>query len=69
MAGPGLPAVGEGKGISLLDVAPTVLSLLGVPIPTDMEGKALLLRKSDSAYSEEDEEEVKERLRGLGYLG
>jgi bisphosphoglycerate-independent phosphoglycerate mutase (AlkP superfamily) len=28
-------------GAQIVDVAPTVLQLLGLPIPIDMEGKAL----------------------------
>jgi len=69
MAGPGIPAIGEVKKMTLLDVAPTILSLMGLPVPEDMEGKSLLLKGQDAAYSREDEEEVRRRLQGLGYLG
>jgi predicted AlkP superfamily phosphohydrolase/phosphomutase len=31
------------EGLSIVDVAPTILSLFGLPIPVDMEGKALAL--------------------------
>ncbi len=55
------------SGADLLDIAPTVLHLMSVPIPADMEGKVLTKKKS--AYSEEDKEEVKERLSKIGYLG
>jgi len=27
---------------NVLDIAPTVLSLLGVPVPADLEGRALI---------------------------
>jgi hypothetical protein len=40
---------------------------MGIPVPPDMEGKALTKKKS--AYSEEDKKEVKERLAKIGYLG
>jgi predicted AlkP superfamily phosphohydrolase/phosphomutase len=65
--GPGVPKRGEMAGADLLDIAPTVLHLMGIPIPADMEGKVLTKKKS--AYSEEDKEEVKERLSKIGYLG
>jgi len=69
MVGPGIPAIGELKGMTLLDVAPTILSLMGLPIPEDMEGKILLEKGREVVYSEEDEEAVRKRLSGLGYLG
>ncbi len=69
MSGPGVPNLGELKGLDLLDVAPTVLSLLGVEVPADMEGKVVLEGREEKVYSEEDEREVRERLSRLGYLG
>ncbi len=87
---------GEGKRIqdaSLMDIAPTVLYALGLPVPDDMDGKVLNglfsegyqrdnpVRKvkadtraaqapsGEKDYQDEQEEEkIKERLRGLGYL-
>ena len=41
MAGPGVPRLGELKDFSLVDVAPTVLHLMGLEIPGDMEGRVL----------------------------
>lgn len=41
MAGPGVPQLGELKNFSLVDVAPTVLRLMGEKIPEDMEGRPL----------------------------
>lgn len=38
MAGAGVPPAGELAGIQLMDVAPTVLRYLGLPIPETMEG-------------------------------
>jgi len=43
VAGPNVPRLGEiTKESSLLDVAPTFLDILGVPIPSDFEGKSLI---------------------------
>ncbi|HVV44348.1 MAG TPA: alkaline phosphatase family protein, partial [Bryobacteraceae bacterium] len=41
MAGPGVREGAALPGVSLLDIAPTVLSLLGLPAGSDMEGKVL----------------------------
>jgi predicted AlkP superfamily phosphohydrolase/phosphomutase len=73
--------------ISILDVAPTVLALLGLAARDDTDGAVADALLSQSAadrgvlrsapagsreaareYSEEEEEQVKERLRGLGYI-
>ena len=35
-------AAAGGRAPGLLDVAPTVLSLLGVPVPAELEGRPLL---------------------------
>ncbi len=69
MSGPGVPAIGAVRNMNLLDIAPTVLSLLGLSVPKDMEGQTLLQKGKEAAYSAEDEEEVRKRLQGLGYLG
>jgi predicted AlkP superfamily phosphohydrolase/phosphomutase len=68
----------------LLDLAPTLLHLLGLPIPAEMDGRALdfvtgditRARASDVApsptdsadLSDEDQDIIQERLRSLGYL-
>jgi predicted AlkP superfamily phosphohydrolase/phosphomutase len=75
----------------ITDIAPTILYLMGKPIPEDMDGSVLkaaftedyLLnnpikyesargekprKKDQQKYSEEEEEMVKKRLKGLGYL-
>ena len=83
------------SGLNIEDVAPTVLYLMGLPIPSDMDGRVLteiispaVLEAqpikagepvgrwpsedaavfSDEAVSEEDEEQIRDRLRGLGYV-
>jgi predicted AlkP superfamily phosphohydrolase/phosphomutase len=71
------------------DLTPTVLCLMDVPVPTDMDGRVLLESlkdewverhpvryiapeegspEQDHSYSSEEEKEIKERLKGLGYL-
>ncbi len=86
-------AVNHGKAlqeIKIHDLAPTILHLMGLPVPTGMDGRVLLevmkeewvaehpVQYTDSEgelqphgllYSEEEEKEIKERLKGLGYLG
>ena len=42
MAGPGVPPQGKISELSLIDVAPTVLYLMGLPVPEDMEGRVLV---------------------------
>jgi predicted AlkP superfamily phosphohydrolase/phosphomutase len=68
IAGPGVPSLGKIAGPSLLDIAPTVMSLLALDVPTDMEGKSLLSRREDGAYTDDDVEEIRARLAGFGYL-
>lgn len=42
MAGPGVRADERIHGATLLDIAPTVLTLLGLPVGADMDGKTLV---------------------------
>jgi len=44
----GVPA-GQGPERSLLDVAPTLLELLGEPVPADMEGGSMLWGGAEAA--------------------
>ena len=90
LAGQGIEAGVELDGANITDLAPTILYAMGIPIPSDMDGRVLTdaftpdylsaveVQYSDELserptgegqYSEEDEEEIKERLRGLGYVG
>jgi len=90
LAGPGIKPGAQLEGASIVDLAPTILYTMGVPVPSDMDGRVLReafdseylsafqVQYSDVAtdratgeqeYSDEDEEEIKERLRGLGYVG
>lgn len=85
--GPHFRGGAEVSTVSMLDVAPTVLALLGVAPPTDVDGRVAteLLSgppppvseppaptpergEQPATYSEEEEELLRERLRGLGYI-
>jgi predicted AlkP superfamily phosphohydrolase/phosphomutase len=76
-------------GAQIIDVAPTILHLLDLPVPQDMDGRVLVDCLDDDftstrpvryaepggegsrragSYSEEEDEELRDRLRGLGYL-
>jgi predicted AlkP superfamily phosphohydrolase/phosphomutase len=63
MAGPQVPAGGRFEALDILDVAPTVLSLLGVPVPADLDGRPVHVE--EDVYSAEDEAELTSRLRTL----
>jgi len=87
--GPGVKANAAIKG-HIIDIAPTTLYALGLPIPSIMDGKVLRdgftaeylaqhpivnavsadggHAESTKVYSEEDEAQVMERLRDLGYV-
>jgi predicted AlkP superfamily phosphohydrolase/phosphomutase len=70
---------------NLTDLAPTILNLLHLPVPLDMDGRVLtemftgshavtyggsaeLKRDRQDTYSDEQEQEVMERLKDLGYI-
>lgn len=87
--GPHLKRGGRVSRARIIDVAPTLLYLLGLAIPNDMDGQVLteifgdeFLRQTpvkyrepdeeregrEGGYSEEEVEQIRERLEGLGYL-
>lgn len=39
---PGVPAQGEQQDKRLLDIAPTILELMGMPVPADMQGRSMV---------------------------
>ncbi len=77
------------EGAQITDLAPTILYLLGLPIPSNMDGRvlaqalnpsllesrpitledALDQEKAEQAHLDEaEEEQIREALRGLGYI-
>jgi len=88
--GPGIVREGaEYAGAGIQDLAPTILWLLGQPVPREMDGCVLTevfraefvheraviyadageaAHVDTSAYSEEEQAEMREMLRGLGYV-
>jgi predicted AlkP superfamily phosphohydrolase/phosphomutase len=90
LSGQGIKSGAALQDAKIIDLAPTILYTMGLPIPSDMDGRVLTeafaadylsaveIRYTDDLsqrstgegqYSPEDEEEIKERLRGLGYVG
>jgi len=76
---PGDLAGGEG----IMDLAPSILALLGCPVPDGLDGKVLPSldvkvetapvatagdADSETVYTADEEAEVEDRLRNLGYL-
>jgi predicted AlkP superfamily phosphohydrolase/phosphomutase len=90
LRGPDVRADIELQGARIVDLAPTILYLLGLPVPDDMDGRVLAeaLRQErldaqpiesvpaadvstgppENELNEQQEEEIKDRLRALGYL-
>jgi hypothetical protein len=90
--GPHFSGSGEIKEASILDLAPTILYLLGLPIPPEMDGTVLAqlfpdaylnvhpisyghgvgldtaVSEAQRAYSADEEEAIRSRLQGLGYI-
>jgi len=68
--GPQIKKGKELRGMEIIDIAPTILHILDIPIPTDMDGKVLKdifeedsdLAKKPIKYREFDE---KEKIRGV----
>ncbi|MCR4408063.1 MAG: hypothetical protein NUW24_14280 [Anaerolineae bacterium] len=84
------PLHGDGKWACIVDLAPTLLHLMGEAVPEDMDGQVLhdifepafeethavryqvataVELPEAYALSSEEEVEIEDRLRGLGYLG
>lgn len=73
LASPQLPPLGEIQGAGLLDIAPTLLDVTGRDRLPNLLGRSLVegrdFPNSDGGTTADDEELIRERLRGLGYLG
>jgi predicted AlkP superfamily phosphohydrolase/phosphomutase len=52
MAGPGVRRGATIEGASVLDVAPTVLAILGIPVGRDMDGRVLTEALTENALSD-----------------
>jgi predicted AlkP superfamily phosphohydrolase/phosphomutase len=65
-----IPGGGEERqGLSLFDIAPTILRLLGTEPPQGMGRNTIKDGGGgDTVYSEEEEAELARRLEDLGYL-
>ena len=75
---PGVPATSGPQDIDILDIAPTLLTHLGVPVPARMRGRATFAREApapvaasgtDGTYTKQENAEIEKRLEALGYLG
>ena len=69
LASPSSPLAGEARGARLLDLAPTLLELAGSDVPPSMQGRSLVKTGSQAALTREQEQVIRDRLSGLGYLG
>jgi len=69
LASPNLPLQGEIAGARLLDLAPTLLELAGTDVPSSMQGRSLVGAAVRGELTLYQEQIIRERLRGLGYLG
>lgn len=78
-AGPGITPGTRVEGAQIADITPTMLALTAAGVPEGLDGKVLLGLESQATastpssaatavYSKEEEAEVEERLRSLGYL-
>lgn len=82
--GPNFRSRGEIKKVRIVDLMPTILTLMNTPIPTDLDGEVLDVLTDDVTkdpptqtpmepperliYSRSDERDVRENLEELGYL-
>jgi hypothetical protein len=67
LAGPDIPAVGEILGVRPVDLAPTLLTLAGLQVPSHLTGRPIAIGAAPVVESADDAD-VLERLRGLGYI-
>ncbi len=67
---PGIAPLSDPIDIDILDVAPTVLTQLGMSVPEDMQGKVVSLNKTPGeTYTKAESSDIEKRLEALGYLG
>lgn len=68
LAAPHLPPFGAIEGVKPVDLVATLLELAGLPPLPDAQGRNILADRL-AAETGDDDELVRERLRGLGYIG
>ncbi len=71
------------EGLSIYDIAPSILQYFGIDVPSDMIGRSVFrgipavetagaqaegITDQPGYYSEEEEEKIRERLEELGYI-
>jgi predicted AlkP superfamily phosphohydrolase/phosphomutase len=76
---PGVPPTPCPQDIDILDIAPTLLAHLGVPVPVRMTGRATFAKEAPApaaapgapgqTYTKQENAEIERRLEALGYLG
>jgi len=77
---PRVPATPGPQDIDILDIAPTLLTHLGVPVPAEMKGRATFAAEAaphatpapsepGQTYTKQENAEIEKRLEALGYLG
>lgn len=80
----------EIQGLRIIDIAPTILAFMGVPIPSDLDGRYLAdmfqeaflpevtpwyngpfeeRDREERVFSDEEEDEIRRKLKSLGYIG
>lgn len=59
----------EAEDLDILDIAPTVLALAGLPVPAAMQGQVQAMAGRAEAYTKSEASEIEKRLEALGYLG
>jgi hypothetical protein len=67
LAGPDIAPAGEITGVRPADLAPTLLSLAGLEIPPHLAGRPIATGPA-ADVRRDDEADLLERLRGLGYI-
>jgi len=69
IAGPSVPTKGKLEGVSVLNSAPTVLDVMDLENPEDMESLSLLdmVKEEKAPMAHGREEKVQSRLEALGY--
>lgn len=66
---PGHQSMGERRGgMSIYDIAPTILRAFGIEPPAGMGRAAIAMPSAETVYTEEEEAEIARRLEDLGYL-